>query len=37
MRNWLALVAVRLGTFMLLVDATTVSVALPDMASDRHT
>jgi EmrB/QacA subfamily drug resistance transporter len=37
MRKWLPLVAVCLGTFMLLVDVTIVNVALPDMASDLQT
>jgi EmrB/QacA subfamily drug resistance transporter len=37
MRKWLPLVAVCLGTFMLLVDVTIVNVALPDMASDLRT
>lgn len=36
-RKWLPLVAVSLGTFMLLVDVTIVNVALPDMARGLHT
>jgi EmrB/QacA subfamily drug resistance transporter len=37
MRKWLPLVAVCAGTFMLLVDVTIVTVALPDMARGLHT
>ncbi|MFF7632999.1 MFS transporter [Kitasatospora sp. NPDC008050] len=37
MRKWLPLTAVCLGTFMLLVDVTIVTVALPDMARSLHT
>ncbi len=37
MRKWLPLTAVCLGAFMLLVDVTIVTVALPDMASGMHT
>lgn len=36
-RKWMPLVAVCLGTFMLLVDVTIVNVALPDMARDLST
>jgi MFS family permease len=36
-RKWLPLVAVCAGTFMLLVDVTIVTVALPDMARGLHT
>jgi EmrB/QacA subfamily drug resistance transporter len=34
--RWWPLVAICLGTFILLVDVTIVSVALPSMASDLH-
>jgi EmrB/QacA subfamily drug resistance transporter len=37
MRKWMPLIAVCLGTFMLLVDVTIVTVALPDMAVDLKT
>jgi EmrB/QacA subfamily drug resistance transporter len=37
MRKWLPLLAVCLGTFMLLIDVTIVNVALPDMAANLHT
>jgi EmrB/QacA subfamily drug resistance transporter len=37
MRKWLPLIAVCLGTFMLLVDVTIVNVALPDMAASLST
>ncbi len=37
MRKWWPLVAVCMGTFMLLVDVTIVNVALPDMAVDLET
>ncbi|MFE0462414.1 MFS transporter [Kitasatospora sp. NPDC058965] len=36
MRKWLPLTAVSLGAFMLLVDVTIVTVALPDMAQGLH-
>jgi EmrB/QacA subfamily drug resistance transporter len=37
MRKWMPLLAVCLGTFMLLVDVTIVNVALPDMAANLST
>jgi EmrB/QacA subfamily drug resistance transporter len=37
MRKWLPLIAVCLGTFMLLIDVTIVNVALPDMAKSLST
>jgi EmrB/QacA subfamily drug resistance transporter len=37
MRKWLPLVAVCLGTFMLLIDVTIVNVALPQLAGDLET
>ncbi|WP_163511827.1 MFS transporter [Fodinicola acaciae] len=37
MRKWIPLVAVCLGTFMLLLDVTIVIVALPRMAAALHT
>src|SRR5579875_77316 len=37
MRKWLPLLAVCLGTFMLLIDVTIVNVALPDMAVSLST
>jgi len=37
MRKWFPLVAICLGTFMLLVDVTIVNVALPDIARDLDT
>jgi EmrB/QacA subfamily drug resistance transporter len=37
MRKWLPLIAVCAGTFMLLVDVTIVTVALPRMAAGLHT
>src|ERR1700743_3460065 len=37
MRKWMPLIAVCLGTFMLLIDVTIVTVALPDMAVDLKT
>jgi EmrB/QacA subfamily drug resistance transporter len=36
MRKWLPLIAISLGTFMLLVDVTIVSVAMPSMARGLH-
>jgi EmrB/QacA subfamily drug resistance transporter len=37
LKPWLPLVAICAGTFMLLVDVTIVTVALPDMARSLHT
>ena len=37
MRKWWPLVAICLGTFMLLVDVTIVNVALPAMADSLNT
>jgi len=37
LRKWLPLLAVCLGTFMLLIDVTIVNVALPQMAAGLHT
>src|SRR6266567_1655095 len=37
MRKWWPLIAVCAGAFMLLVDVTIVTVALPDMARSLHT
>lgn len=37
MRKWLPLVAICAGTFMLLIDITIVTVALPDMARALRT
>src|SRR4051812_36965626 len=36
MRKWSPLIAVSIGTFMLLVDVTIVTVALPAIAKDLH-
>ena len=36
MRTWLPLVAVCLGAFLLIVDTTVVTVALPDLATGLH-
>jgi EmrB/QacA subfamily drug resistance transporter len=36
-RKWLPLLAVCMGTFMLLIDVTIVNVALPQMAASLHT
>ena len=35
-RKWIPLIAICLGTFMLLVDVSIVNVALPQMAADLH-
>ncbi|HXL87527.1 MAG TPA: MFS transporter [Streptosporangiaceae bacterium] len=37
LKPWLPLAAICAGTFMLLVDVTIVTVALPDMARSLHT
>ncbi|MFD2122614.1 hypothetical protein ACFSNO_29200 [Streptomyces cirratus] len=37
MRKWLRADGGLSGAFMLLVDVTIVTVALPDMAADMHT
>jgi EmrB/QacA subfamily drug resistance transporter len=37
MRKWTPLIAISLGTFMLLIDVTIVNVALPDLATDLGT
>jgi EmrB/QacA subfamily drug resistance transporter len=37
MRKWLPLVAICAGTFMLLIDVTIVTVALPSLAASLHT
>ncbi len=37
MRKWFPLVAICIGTFMLLIDVTIVNVALPDIARDLET
>jgi EmrB/QacA subfamily drug resistance transporter len=37
MRKWLPLVAICAGTFMLLIDVTIVTVALPSLAGSLHT
>lgn len=37
MRKWMPLIAIGLGTFMLLIDVTIVNVALPEIASDLQT
>ncbi|MER7770513.1 DHA2 family efflux MFS transporter permease subunit [Kitasatospora sp. NPDC096140] len=36
MRKWLPLVAVSLGSFMLIVDTTVVTIALPDIGTDLN-